>query len=56
MISYLGVEEQVDRDFHRALLKASLRRWRDRLRGEPAHRRLLSFDEAKGTLARWRQG
>jgi hypothetical protein len=55
MIGYVGVEEQVDRDFHRALLKASLRRWRDRLRGEPAHRRLLSFDEAKGALARWSQ-
>ncbi len=52
MIGYVGVEEQVDRDFHRALLKASLRRWMDRLRGEPAHRRLLSFDEAKGALAR----
>ena len=55
MIGYVGVEEQVDRDFHRALLKASLRRWRDRLRGEPAHRRLLSFDEAKAALARSRQ-
>ena len=53
MIGYVGVEEQVDKDFHRALLKASLHRWMDRLRGEHAHRRLLSFDEAKGALARW---
>jgi hypothetical protein len=55
MIGYVGVEEQVDKDFHRALLKASLRRWRDRLRGDPAPGRLLSFDEAKGALARWTQ-
>src|SRR5215211_3855202 len=53
MIGLTSIEEQVDRDFHRALLKASLRRWRNRLRGNPAHNRLLSFDEAKGALARW---
>jgi hypothetical protein len=55
MSGYIGVEEQVDKDFHRALLKASLRRWRDRLRRDCAHDRLLSFEEAKGTLARWSQ-
>lgn len=55
MIGYIRVEEQVDRDFDRALMKASLRRWRNRLRRRPAHERLLSFDEAKGTLARWSQ-
>jgi hypothetical protein len=55
MSGYIGVEEQVDKDFHRALLKASLRRWKDRLRRDSAHDRLLSFDEAKGALARWSQ-
>ena len=57
MIGYLNVEEQVDKDFHRALLKASLRRWKARLRRECTHDdRLLSFDEAKGGLTRWTQG
>jgi hypothetical protein len=55
MSGYIGVDEQVDKDFHRALLKASLRRWRDRLRRDCAHDRLLSFEEAKGALARWSQ-
>jgi len=57
MIGYVNVEEQIDKDFHRALLKASLRRWKARLRRESAHDdRLLSFDEAKGALTRWTQG
>jgi hypothetical protein len=57
MIGYVDVQEQVDKDFHRALLKASLRRWRARLRRECTHDdHLLSFDEAKGTLTRWTQG
>ncbi len=57
MIGYVGVEEQVDKDFHRALLKASLRRWKARLRRECDHDdRLLTFDEAKGALTRWTQG
>jgi len=51
MIGYVGVEEQVDKDFHHALLKASLRKLRNRLRRDSAHH-LLSFEEAKGTLAR----
>lgn len=53
MIGYVGVEEQVDKDFHRALLKAYLRRLRDRLRkhSDRACDRLVSFDEAKGALA-----
>jgi hypothetical protein len=55
MIGYIGVEEQVDKDFHRALLRASLRRWRNQLRRDSAHDCLLSFDEAKGTLTRWSQ-
>ena len=57
MIGYVNVKEQVDKDFHRALLKASLRRWKARLRRECDHDdRLLSFDEAKGALTRWTQG
>jgi hypothetical protein len=55
MIGFVSVEEQVDKDFHRALLKASLRRWKNRLRKDSAQERLLSFDEAKGALAQWSQ-
>jgi hypothetical protein len=55
MSGLIGVEEQVDKDFHRALLKASLHRWRDRLRRVSGHDRLLSFDEAKGDLVHWSQ-
>jgi len=55
MIGYVEVQEQVDKDFHRALLKASLHRWKSRLHGNYDHERLLSFDEAKGNLARWSQ-
>src|SRR5829696_5278897 len=55
MIGYVGVQEQVDKDFHRALLKASLHRWKDRLRRDLADEHLLSFDEAKGALAQWNQ-
>ena len=55
MIGLIGVEEQVDKDFHRALLKASLHRLRDRLRRDAAHERLLAFEEAKGALVHWSQ-
>lgn len=55
MIGYVDVEEQVDKDFRRALMKASLRRWRDRLRQDPYRCRLVPFDEAKGALAWWGQ-
>jgi hypothetical protein len=55
MIRYIGVQEQVDKDFHRALLKASMHRWMDRLRRISARQCLLSFDEAKGALAQWNQ-
>jgi hypothetical protein len=55
LIGYVSVEEQVDKDFHRARRKASLRRWRDRLRRDSAHERLLSFDEAKGAQVQWSQ-
>jgi hypothetical protein len=43
MTGYVRVEEQVEKDFDRARLKASLRRWRARLRRNSAHDRLLSF-------------
>lgn len=55
MIGHISVEDQVDADFHRAFLKASLRRWRGRLRRGSVRERLLSFDEAKRALARWSQ-
>jgi hypothetical protein len=45
MTGYVDLGEQVDKDFHRALLKASLRRWKSRLRGNNRHERLLSFEE-----------
>ncbi len=51
MIGYVGAEEQADKDFHRALLKASLRRLRDRLRKDSDRCRPVSFDETKGALA-----
>jgi hypothetical protein len=52
MIGYVDVQEQIDKDFHRALLKASLHRWKDRLRRDSDHEHLLSFDEAKSALVR----
>ena len=55
MIGYVGVEEQVDRDFHRALRKASLHRLMDRMFRRSAHGHALSFDDAKGALGRWSQ-
>ena len=53
MIGYIGVEEQVDKDFHRARMRASLGRLRDLLRRSPDHTRgsLASFDEAKDALS-----
>jgi hypothetical protein len=55
MIGYVGVDEQVDKDFHRALRRASLHRIKDRVlrRSAPGH--VLSFEEARGALARWSQ-
>jgi len=55
MIGYVNVQEQVDKDFHRALLKASWHRWKHRLRRDLVDECLLSFDEAKGALAQWNQ-
>ncbi len=55
MIGYIGVEEQVDKDFRRALLRSSLRRWAGKLRGDSERYRLASFDEARGYLTCWNQ-
>ena len=55
MIGYVGVDEQVDKDFHRALFRASLHRWRDRVLRRAARAHVLSFDEARSTLSRWCQ-
>jgi hypothetical protein len=56
MIGYVSVEEQVEKDFDRALLKASLHRLRNHMRRRDCtHGRLLSFDEAKGALTQWTQ-
>jgi hypothetical protein len=55
MTGYVGVGEQVDKDFHRALLKASLHRWKDRLLRDSDHEHLRSFEEAKSALMRWSQ-
>ncbi len=55
MTGYVRVEEQVEKDFDRARLKASLRRWRDWVRKDSAHDHLLSFEEAKGALVQWSQ-
>jgi hypothetical protein len=55
MIGYVGVDEQVDRDFHRALRIASIHRLRDRVLRRSARYHALSFEEAKGTLRRWSQ-
>jgi hypothetical protein len=52
MTGYVRVEEQVEKDFDRALLRASLHRLRNHLRRRDSARdRLLSFDEAKGAIA-----
>jgi hypothetical protein len=56
MIGYVSVDEQVEKDFDRALLKAALHRLRNHLRRrDGAHGRLPSFEEAKSTLAQWTQ-
>jgi hypothetical protein len=55
MIGYVGVDEQVDKDFHRALLRASLHRLRDRVFRRSAQGHALSFEEARGALTRWNQ-
>jgi hypothetical protein len=55
MIGYVGVDEQVDKDFRRALRRASLRRLRDRVLRRSGHGHVLSFEAAKGALRRWSQ-
>ena len=55
MIGYVGVNEQVDRDFYSALRRASLRRLRDRAFGRSARAHVLSFEEARSALTRWSQ-
>ena len=55
MIGYVSVDEQVEKDFDRALLKASLHRWSNWLRRNSAHDHLPSFEEGKGALAQWTQ-
>jgi hypothetical protein len=48
MTGYVDLGEQVDKDFHRALLKASLHGWKSKLSRSHTHNeRLLSFEEAK---------
>jgi hypothetical protein len=55
MIGYVDVDEQVDKDFHRALWRASLRRLKDRVLRRSVRDHVLSFDEARSALARWSQ-
>ena len=51
MTGYFDLVEQVEKDFHRALLKASLHRWKSRLRGNNRHEPLLSFEEVHRSVA-----
>ena len=55
MIGYIGVDEQVDKDFYRALRRASLHRLRDRVLRRSSHHDVLSFEEVRGALKRWSQ-
>ena len=55
MIGYVGVDEQVDKDFYRTLQRASLHRWRDRVLRRSSQGHVLSFEEAKGALKQWSQ-
>ena len=55
MIGYVGVDEQVDKDFYRALRRASLHRWRDRVLRRSSQGHVRSFEEAKGALKQWSQ-
>jgi hypothetical protein len=55
MIGYVSVDEQVDKDFHRALFRASLHRWRDLVLRRAARAHVLSFEEARSALTRWSQ-
>ena len=55
MIGYVGVDEQVDKDFHRALWRASLRHLRNRVLRRSPRDHVLSFEEARSVLTRWSQ-
>jgi hypothetical protein len=55
MIGYVGVDEQVDKDFHRALWRATLHRLRDRVLRRSPRDHVLSFEEARSALKRWSQ-
>lgn len=55
MIGYVSAEEQVDKDFHRAILKVSLRGMWNWMRRRSGHEHLLAFEEAKGALENWSQ-
>jgi hypothetical protein len=54
MIGYVGVDEH-DKDFHRALRRASLHRLKDRVLRRSARDHVLSFEEARSVLRRWSQ-
>ena len=53
MIGYVSVEEQVDKDFHRAVLLASLHGMWNRMRRKSGQEYLLAYEEAKGALKKW---
>ena len=55
MIGYVGVDEQVDKDFHRALWRATLHRLRNRVSRRSARGHVLSFEDARSALTRWSQ-
>ena len=55
MIKYVSAEEQVNKDFHRALLKVSLHGMWNRMRRKSGHEYLVAFEEAKGALENWSQ-
>jgi hypothetical protein len=55
MTGYVDVGDQVDRDFHHAHLKASLREMWNWMRRKSGPERLLAFGEAKDALTGWSQ-
>jgi hypothetical protein len=55
MIGYVGVDEQVDKDFHRALWRASLRRLKNRVLRRSPRDHVLSFEEVRSILTQWSQ-
>jgi hypothetical protein len=55
MIGFVGVDEQVDKDFHRAFWRATLHRLRNLVLRRSAQDHVLSFEEARSALTRWSQ-